>query len=224
MSLRLTKKKEGQVSLSESRVAGPSPGRNGTAPLPAPAAIDLLAALHAGLLDPELRQERLVEAIAHDTDLAVPLTDDEGRPRQESIGSRPMALHRSPKEFTASAAEISGPLHTEVERRLAEELAEQVAMVVENAGLNRALREADRLKDEFFAVVGHELRSPLATIGSVMQLVRLKSLADPELGLATEVLERQVQQMTRLIDDAAWSTIFPSRNGARSTFRRRSWT
>ena len=74
-------------------------------------------------------------------------------------------------------------------------------MVVENAELNRALREADRLKDEFLAVVGHELRSPLAAISNAMQLVRLKSLADPELGSATEVLERQVQQMTRLVDD-----------------------
>ncbi len=188
------------MSLSESRVPGPGPGRNGTTPLPAPSAIELLPPVHAGLLAPVLRRERL-EAFAHGADPAVLLTDDEGRPHQESISSRRMTLQQRLGGFTAIDAEISGHHHTEEELRLAGELAQQVALVVENAELNRALREADRLKDEFFAVVGHELRSPLATISNAMQLVRLKSLADPELGPAAEVLERQVQQMTRLIDD-----------------------
>ena len=50
-------------------------------------------------------------------------------------------------------------------------------------------------------MVGHELRNPLAAISNAMQLVRLKGLADPELRSATEVIERQAQQMRRLVDD-----------------------
>jgi signal transduction histidine kinase len=188
------------VSSSESRVPGPSPGRNGTVTLPVPAVVEPPAASHDGLPDPSLWRERL-EAFAHATNLAVPLTDDVGPPLQVCIGLGLMAHDRRLGASSSGDAEISGRLHTEAEARLAKELAQLTAVVVESIEVNRALREADRHKDEFLAVVGHELRNPLATISNAIQLVRLRSLADPELGSATEVLEHQVQQMTRLIDD-----------------------
>jgi PAS domain S-box-containing protein len=65
----------------------------------------------------------------------------------------------------------------------------------------RALREADRQKDEFLATLAHELRNPLAPICAAAELLKsAKSLA-PELRAATAILERQARQMTHLVDD-----------------------
>jgi signal transduction histidine kinase len=63
------------------------------------------------------------------------------------------------------------------------------------------LAEADRRKDEFLAMLGHELRNPLAPILNAVQLLRLPSLADPELQRARDVIDRQVGQLARLVDD-----------------------
>ena len=99
--------------------------------------------------------------------------------------------------YTAS----SGRHYTVRELHLAEELANRAAAFVENAELHRRLREADDRTDEFLAVVGHELRGPLATIRNALQIVRLKDPADPEYHSATEVLNHQIGHMTRLVDD-----------------------
>jgi PAS domain S-box-containing protein len=65
----------------------------------------------------------------------------------------------------------------------------------------QALKEADHRKDEFLAMLAHELRNPLAPLRSAMQVMRLKGMDDPELEWARDVVERQVQQLTRLVDD-----------------------
>jgi PAS domain S-box-containing protein len=64
-----------------------------------------------------------------------------------------------------------------------------------------ALKEADRRKDEFLATLAHELRNPLAPIRNATQVLRLKELDDPHLRSARDMIDRQVQQMVRLIDD-----------------------
>ena len=64
----------------------------------------------------------------------------------------------------------------------------------------RALREADRRKDEFLAMLAHELRNPLAPISTASQLLMLAS--DPvRVRAAGEVIARQVRHMTELVDD-----------------------
>lgn len=67
--------------------------------------------------------------------------------------------------------------------------------------LEEALREADHRKDEFLATLAHELRNPLAPIRNAVQILRLKGPPSLELQWAREVIDRQVQQMTHLIDD-----------------------
>lgn len=64
-----------------------------------------------------------------------------------------------------------------------------------------ALREADRRKDEFLAMLAHELRNPLAAITSAIQLSKLPSADDQTRRWAVDVEERQTRQLTRLIDD-----------------------
>ena len=64
-----------------------------------------------------------------------------------------------------------------------------------------ALREADRRKDEFLAVLAHELRNPLAPIRTGLELLRISGSAPGALERVRPILERQVAHMVRLIDD-----------------------
>jgi PAS domain S-box-containing protein len=64
-----------------------------------------------------------------------------------------------------------------------------------------ALREANRQKDEFLAILAHELRNPLAPIRGAVQLLRLLGSSVPDKGLAIEVIDRQVDTLARLVDD-----------------------
>jgi CheY-like chemotaxis protein len=63
------------------------------------------------------------------------------------------------------------------------------------------LQEADRRKDEWLAMLAHELRNPLAPIRNAVQFLRLKGPPDPDLQNARDIIERQLRQMTRLVDD-----------------------
>ena len=63
------------------------------------------------------------------------------------------------------------------------------------------LREADRRKDEFIATLAHELRNPLAPIRNVVSLLQLQRSLDPNVRRARDVISRQIDHLTRLIDD-----------------------
>ena len=64
-----------------------------------------------------------------------------------------------------------------------------------------AMRESDRRKDEFLAMLAHELRDPLAPLGNVLELIR-HSHGDPQvLAMAQETMERQLGQLVHLVDD-----------------------
>jgi two-component system CheB/CheR fusion protein len=63
------------------------------------------------------------------------------------------------------------------------------------------LKEADRRKDEFLATLAHELRNPLAPIRNALQILHLKAAPDPEAHWARGIVDRQVEQLTRLVDD-----------------------
>jgi signal transduction histidine kinase/ActR/RegA family two-component response regulator len=64
-----------------------------------------------------------------------------------------------------------------------------------------ALQEADRRKDEFLAMLAHELRNPLAPISTASELMRRTELSGPSLKRTSEIITRQVNHMTELIDD-----------------------
>jgi PAS domain S-box-containing protein len=80
-------------------------------------------------------------------------------------------------------------------------LARQVADMIERKQTDAALRESDRRKDEFLATLAHELRNPLAPVTNSLEL--MKSAKDNEelVEHARSIMERQVAQMVRLIDD-----------------------
>ena len=87
------------------------------------------------------------------------------------------------------------------ELHLMQDLAARVWPLIEQARVTRALREADRRKDEFLAMLAHELRNPLAPIRNAAQVLKLFGPADPRQQWAREVIERQIQHLTRLVDD-----------------------
>ena len=64
-----------------------------------------------------------------------------------------------------------------------------------------ALREADRRKNEFLALLGHELRTPLAALHSALNVMALPEASEQDIQEVRKIAERQVQQMTRLMDD-----------------------
>jgi PAS domain S-box-containing protein len=96
--------------------------------------------------------------------------------------------------------------HGQRDLELAVALADRAALAVNHARLYddavKARAEAERAsrsKDEFLAVLGHELRNPLAPILTALQLMRRK--APNVLEREQAILERQVKHVTRLIDD-----------------------
>jgi PAS domain S-box-containing protein len=69
----------------------------------------------------------------------------------------------------------------------------------EEAAARKAAEQANRTKDEFLAMLGHELRNPLAPIVSAIQLLKLRG--DERSAREHQVIERQVKQMIHLVDD-----------------------
>jgi signal transduction histidine kinase len=73
--------------------------------------------------------------------------------------------------------------------------------VAERTRVELALKEADRHKDEFLAMLAHELRNPLAPIHNAVQLMHRQSFADPQLIWSRDIIGRQLAHLTRLVDD-----------------------
>lgn len=96
-----------------------------------------------------------------------------------------------------------------------EELASRAAIAFENANLYRSLQseiverraaeaelqEANQRKDEFLAMLSHELRNPLAPIRNALEVIRRIAPPDPKFNWAGDVMDRQVRHLTRLVEE-----------------------
>src|SRR4051812_31050919 len=101
------------------------------------------------------------------------------------------------------------------DRDMMEELAGRAAMALENARLYRSLereiarsreaeeelQDANRRKDEFLAMLSHELRNPLAPIRNAVELMRRVGTNEQRVVMSRDVIDRQVTQLTRLVDE-----------------------
>jgi PAS domain S-box-containing protein len=89
---------------------------------------------------------------------------------------------------------------TEDDEAILVQLSQLAAIAIENARLYEELRANDERKDEFLAMLAHELRNPLAAINNA---VKLTSRADARehIDWSMEVITRQMQHLSRLIDD-----------------------
>jgi signal transduction histidine kinase len=98
------------------------------------------------------------------------------------------------QSLNASLAQANRELD-EAHRKLKLESESELAL------LNRALREADQRKDNFLAILGHELRNPLAPIRAAVEILKRRGPDDPALVRMRDVIDRQAQHMSRLVDD-----------------------
>ena len=73
--------------------------------------------------------------------------------------------------------------------------------VTDRRWMEDALRQQDRRKDEFLAMLSHELRNPLAAIRTAVRILVLKGPPQPEFKWGCEAIERQTKHLTRLIED-----------------------
>ena len=92
-------------------------------------------------------------------------------------------------------------LNRDLEDRVNVRTAELEASMLYQRELSDRLRMADRRKDEFLAMLAHELRNPLAPIRNAIDLLRQKPALDAEMQWCQEVISRQTTQLTRLVDD-----------------------
>jgi signal transduction histidine kinase len=85
--------------------------------------------------------------------------------------------------------------------RLAERTREGARLAAELSARAEALAESDRRKDEFLAMLGHELRNPLGAIANAAQVLRQVGPDDPPVRRSVDVIQRQMQHLARLVDD-----------------------
>ncbi len=131
--------------------------------------------------DRERTRQAIEAAIANRTqyDIEYRTLDPEGREKWiRAIGRTFYDPQETPIRFDGVTLEITDRRHAEA-----------------------ALLDADRRKDEFLAMLAHELRNPLAPIRNATQVLKVTGADDPRQRWAHDVIERQTQHITRLVDD-----------------------
>ena len=142
---------------------------------------------------------RLIERVY---DSGMPFSTDELRvERVDHDGMREERfLQYSLEPFTAIAGEERGVIVVAVD--VTEQVRNRRSLDRIHAERERLLEEltaANRTKDEFLAMLGHELRNPLAPIVTALQLMRMRG--DDAAARERDIIERQVEHLVRLVDD-----------------------
>ncbi len=130
----------------------------------------------------------------------VPGTADEGTGFREAL-VLPLSARGRMLGVLCLALGPSGRRYAPADRAVAADLAGRAAIALDNARLYQNIREGERRKDEFLAMLAHELRNPLAPIHNAVELFRRQGLNEPDLVRARDMIDRQVRHMARLIDD-----------------------
>jgi PAS domain S-box-containing protein len=150
------------------------------------------------------RKAQLVSDVT-DSMLARKIEDSHLLTAFQQIGLRsymvvPLVVRAKALGVITFAVATSDRRYDERDLAAAQDLARRAAVAIENAELYQALRDADRRKDEFLALLAHELRNPLAPIASALEIMKLPADASA-ITDARNMAERQLHQLTRLVDD-----------------------
>jgi len=89
----------------------------------------------------------------------------------------------------------------EADVTLVHDIVNRGAVALENALLVQTIRETDRRKDEFIATLAHELRNPLAPVRNAVEILNQVDVNDAHVQRCRSIIDRQVRQLTRLVDD-----------------------
>jgi signal transduction histidine kinase len=95
----------------------------------------------------------------------------------------------------------SGRTHSAADLALATDLAARAAIALDNARLYQNMQQEDERKNQFLAMLAHELRNPLAPIRNAVHVLKLVSTPNPTMSQARDMIDRQVAHMARLVDD-----------------------
>ncbi|MGV3719745.1 MAG: response regulator, partial [Actinomycetota bacterium] len=90
---------------------------------------------------------------------------------------------------------------TEADEAILVQMAQMGAIAIENARLYEGLRQQDRRKDEFLAMLAHELRNPLAPIRNAVYILKEPQATPSQRERVRALIERQVEMLARLVDD-----------------------
>jgi signal transduction histidine kinase/PAS domain-containing protein/ActR/RegA family two-component response regulator len=153
---------------------------------------ELIPVLPAELIEAVARDEehlRLIRGLELHSYIGVPISRG-----GETFGVITLAMAESRR------------VYGEEDLELANALAERASSAIQNARLYKAAQEArheaelaNRSKDDFLAMLGHELRNPLAPIVAALELMKMRGVAGAEHERA--VIDRQVRSLVRLVDD-----------------------
>jgi PAS domain S-box-containing protein len=92
-------------------------------------------------------------------------------------------------------------LYDQADLEMALELSRRAAIALDNARLYQEAQEASRVKDEFLAIVSHELRNPLNSMLGWAQVLRKRQFDDPTVSRAIEIIARNTRLQNKLIED-----------------------
>jgi PAS domain S-box-containing protein len=166
-----------------------------TGPDGRPSYVDPSLAGYLGLDLAALRDPERVRGLVHPEDLP---RVDELRARAPDSAAVEIRLRRADGAWrwflvrTASLFDDEG--------RFAQRVG-SLTDIHERKAAEAVLREDDRRKDEFLAMLAHELRNPLGSIRNAVEVLRMCPVPHPDLGWASDLIGRQVAQLTRLVDD-----------------------
>lgn len=112
-----------------------------------------------------------------------------------------MVLSSSKAESELRLSRIRNEVHAERQRELELEIAERKQAEARAQKALKRLQELDRRKNEFLAMLGHELRNPLAPIATAVEVLALQREDPKKVRWAADLIGRQLEQVRRLVDD-----------------------
>jgi signal transduction histidine kinase len=130
--------------------------------------------------------------------IAVGEHDDSHLPRHVAL---PLRMYERTMAALAVSRHRSARGYSLEERELLRLIAERAAVALDNRRLFRELQERDRRKDEFLAMLSHELRNPLGAIRAASHVLELVGTTDDRAARASQVVARQSAYLTRMMDD-----------------------
>ncbi|HEX6266138.1 MAG TPA: hybrid sensor histidine kinase/response regulator [Burkholderiales bacterium] len=117
-----------------------------------------------------------------------------------ALGGMAKALAAGAPADTSAGMQAGPPVGARV-REIAEVADVLAAAVQAVRSREKSLRDADRAKDEFVAMLSHELRNPLGALAAAAQVLGKTGLQQGPAAEAGEVVSRQVEHMTRMVED-----------------------
>ena len=129
----------------------------------------------------------------------VAFLDQLSRPDGDAL-ERFAGASASARQFEVTGAPLTGRDGAPGYVVLLQDVTERAQLVERERQARQQAEAASRTKDEFLAMLGHELRNPLSPIVTALQLMRLRG-TDVRVAREQEIIERQVQHLVRLVDD-----------------------